>query len=256
IETPEPTVPFAERNWMFSDVLGLGTLSDGTLSGFLGLNTKQEGLSHFSRWFSPLSSNFTFSSKIGMGFSSASATPLSNMIGFSTKSTRMEGKTSSFGIPVKAKRETPLSTFLNIPTLSKRRYFLTEDVNAPKPEPQPYVPYSQQTAPFSHMLGLKVLSNGTFSGAFGMGTKSSGLTHLSRFFSPLASDFKFSKMIGMGFATSSTTPLSSMVGLSTKSERMEGKYSSFGMSTSTAGGTPFSNMLGLPTLTKKKFFLS
>ena len=253
---PAAFVPFEERDWLFSDVLGLGTLSQGTFSESLGLATKQEGLSHFSRWISPLASNWTFSSKLGMGFSTSGATPLSSMLGLSTKSTRLEGKSSSFGFSTKTSGATPLSSIFGMPTLTKKRFFLTEDENAPKPEPQPYVPYSEQVAPFSQMLGLKVLANGTFSGAFGIGTKSGGLSLISRIFSPLASDFMFSSKIGLGFATSGATPLSSMIGFSTKSSRMEGSDSSFGMSTSTTGGTPFSSMLGLPLLSKKQFFLS
>lgn len=253
---PDAFVPFEERDWLFSDVLGLGTLSEGTFSESLGFATKQDGMSHFSRFMSPLASNFTFSSKFGMGFSTSEATPLSSLLGFSTKSTRLEGKSSSFGISVKTAAATPLSSMFGMPTLTKKRLFLTEDENASKAAPQPYVPYSEQVAPFSQMLGLKVLANGTFSGAFGIGTRAARLSLVSRVLSPLASDFLFSSKLGLGFATSGATPLSSLIGFSTKSGRMDGKGSSFGMSTSTTGGTPFSSTLGLPLLSKKQFYLS
>lgn len=123
------------------------------------------------------------------------------------------------------------------------------------PAPKPFVPISQQATPFSDWLGLPVLANGTMSEALGFKTKQDGLSHLSQWFKPLASDFTFSGMVGWKIKSSSETPLSSKLGLPLKSDRLEGKTSSFGMPLQAKSDTPFSAMLGLPLLTKRKHFL-
>ncbi|GAB5413836.1 MAG: hypothetical protein Cons2KO_14390 [Congregibacter sp.] len=116
----EPFRPISEQAAPLSDALGLPVLSDGVI--FSVFESKQDGLSHFSRWFPPLAPSFTFSKVIGMGFQSKRATPLSSMLGFSTKSRRLEGKSSSFGFPLKSSKST---TFLGMFPLTKRKHFLT-----------------------------------------------------------------------------------------------------------------------------------
>lgn len=122
------------------------------------------------------------------------------------------------------------------------------------PPSKPFVPLSEQPAPFSALLGLPVLtkSDTPFSDLLGFGFKEEGLSHLSRWFPPLASDFTFSSRIGMGFKPSKDTFFSA----STRSDRLEGKDSSFGIGFKADRDTPFSSMLGLPLLTRRKHFLT
>jgi hypothetical protein len=122
------------------------------------------------------------------------------------------------------------------------------------PPSKPFVPLSEQAAPFSALLGLPVLSKSEtpFSDLLGFGFKEEGPSHLSRWFPPLAPDFTFSSKIGMGFKASKDTFFS----MSTRSDRLEGKDSSFGMGFKASTETPFSSMLGLPLLTKRKHFLT
>ncbi|WOJ92764.1 hypothetical protein R0135_13345 [Congregibacter variabilis] len=124
------------------------------------------------------------------------------------------------------------------------------------PAPEPFVPLSEQATPLSNMLGLPVLVNGTMSEAFGFDTQQDGLSHFSQWFKPLAPDFTFSSLVGWKIKSSNDTPLSSMLGLPVKSERLEGKASSFGISLKSKSGTPFSSMLGLPLLSKREHYLS
>ncbi|MDP5054428.1 MAG: hypothetical protein NWP69_11615 [Congregibacter sp.] len=126
---PKPFVPISQQATPFSDWLGLPVLANGTMSEALGFSTRQEGLSHFSRWFKPLSSDFTFSSMVGWKIKSSSATPLSSMMGLPLKSDRLEGKSSSFGTSLKAKRDTPFSSMLGLPLLTKRNHFLTSSAS-------------------------------------------------------------------------------------------------------------------------------
>ncbi|EED30395.1 conserved hypothetical protein, partial [gamma proteobacterium NOR5-3] len=139
------------------------------------------------------------------------------------------------------------------PFIASRMVEVTLDAYNPLPDshvppPEPFVPLSEQATPLSNMLGLPVLVNGTMSEAFGFDTKQDGLSHFSQWFKPLASDFTFSGLVGWKIKSGSDTPLSSMLGLPVKSDRLEGKSSSFGMSLSSKSGTPFSSMLGLPLL--------
>lgn len=116
---PEPFKPISEQAAPLSYTLGLPVLSDGLI--FSIFETKQDGLSHLSRWFPPLAPNFTFSKMLGMGFQSKGGTPLSSMLGLSTKSNRLSGKSSSFGIPLKSNKST---TFLGMFPLTKKQRFL------------------------------------------------------------------------------------------------------------------------------------
>lgn len=123
---PKPFVPFSAQPTPLSSLLGLPVLTEGTpLSTGLGFGFKQEGLSHLSQMFPPLKSGWTFSEKVGWKIKSSSDTPLSSMLGLSTKSDRLEGKESTFGMSLLAKRDTPLSTMLGLRTKSKRDHFLT-----------------------------------------------------------------------------------------------------------------------------------
>ena len=147
------------------------------------------------------------------------------------------------------------------PFIASRMVEVTLDEYQPLPDshvppPKPFVPISQQATPLSDMLGLPVLVNGTMSEAFGFGTKQDGLSHFSQWFKPLASDFTFSSLVGWKIKSSNDTPLSSMLGFPVKSERLEGKASSFGMSLKSKSGTPLSSMLGLPLLSKRDHYLS
>ncbi len=123
---PEPFVPWTEKPAAFSTLLGLPTLtrSDTPFSDFWGLKTSQEGVSHFSRWFKPLSAGFTFSSMVGMPIKTQGDTPLSSMVGMGTSSRRNEGKTGSFGMSFKTKGGTPFSSMFGLPLLTKRKHFL------------------------------------------------------------------------------------------------------------------------------------
>jgi len=121
----ETFVPLSERATPFSHLLGLPTLtkSETPFSDALGFGFKEEGLSQLSRWFPPLASDFTFSSKLGMGFRASKDTFFSA----STRSDRLEGKSSSFGIGFKAGTDTPFSSLLGLPLLTKRKHFLTAE---------------------------------------------------------------------------------------------------------------------------------
>jgi len=124
---PEPFVPWWEEATPLSNLLGLPVLmnSDTPFSNFWGLNTKQDGLSHFSRWLKPLAPGFTLSGLLGLGFATASATPLSSMLGLPTTSKRLTGKNSSFGVPLVTKRGGTFSSVFGLPLLTKRKFFLT-----------------------------------------------------------------------------------------------------------------------------------
>lgn len=138
-------------------------------------------------------------------------------------------------------------------------------VDAHNPLPQnhepprtPYVAWTERPAAFSETIGLPALmkSETPFSSFWGMSTKKEGLTILSRIFKPLTDGFMFSNMIGMGFQTAGATPMSSMVGMSGKSSRLEGKTSSFGLPLKTKGDTPLSSLFGMKTKTRRKRILS
>lgn len=118
-------VPIGDQATPFSNWLGWPTLtsSDTPFSDYLGFGFKEEGLSHLSRRTSPLASDFTFSSKIGMGFKAKKDT----VFGASTRSNRLEGKSSSFGLGFKASRDLPFSSMLGLPILSKKKHFLTSE---------------------------------------------------------------------------------------------------------------------------------
>lgn len=122
----EPFVPFWELETPLSTLLRLPmrTKSDTPLSDFCGFKSRQEGTSHFSRWFAPLAPGFTFSSKLGMRLLSSNATPLSSKTGMTTSSRRLQGETASFGLPFKTKSETPLSSLFGLPLLTRRNHFL------------------------------------------------------------------------------------------------------------------------------------
>lgn len=145
------------------------------------------------------------------------------------------------------------------PFMESRRAEAIIDSHDPLPDThlppsKPFVPFSEQPAPFSALFGLPVLteSETPFSDLLGFGFKEEGLSHLSRWFAPLAPDFTFSSKIGMGFKASKDT----FFAMSTRSDRLEGKDSSFGMGFKASTDTPFSSMLGLPLLAKRKHFLT
>ncbi|MEM9317220.1 MAG: hypothetical protein AAGA95_21645, partial [Pseudomonadota bacterium] len=96
-----------------------------------------------------------------------------------------------------------------------------------EPPAKEYVPWSEQDTPFSNWLGwsTKADSDTPFSNFWGFGFKEEGLSHLSRRWPPLAPDFMFSDKIGMGFTPKKDT----FFNASTKSDRLEGRESSFGM---------------------------
>lgn len=124
VPAPEPFVPLSEQATPLSNMLGLPTLANGTMSEALGFSLKQDGLSHLSRWFKPLASDFTFSAKVGWKIKSSSDTPLSSLLNLPLKSNRLEGKSSSFGLPLQSKSDTPFSSMLGLPLLSKRDHYL------------------------------------------------------------------------------------------------------------------------------------
>ncbi len=123
---------------------------------------------------------------------------------------------------------------------------------------QRYIPWTERPAAFSSSIGMgTLLKTGTpFSDFWGLPTKKEGVTFLSRMMKPKTDGFMFSNMIGMGYKSAGDTPMSSMVGMSGKSNRLEGKTSSFGLPLKTKGGTPLSSMLGMRLLTKRKRILS
>lgn len=122
------------------------------------------------------------------------------------------------------------------------------------PPRKPFVPVSEQATPFSDMMGWPTLSKSDtpFSSAFGFGFKQDGLSHFSRWFRPLAHDYTLSGTLGWKTTASKDTFFKA----STKSDRLEGKNSSFGMGFKTKYDLPFSTMLGLPVLSNKKFYLT
>jgi hypothetical protein len=132
------------------------------------------------------------------------------------------------------------------------------DANDPLPDShlppkKPFVPFSEQATPFSNLLGMPLLtdSDTPFSDLLGFGFKEESLSHLSRWFKPLAPGFTFSSLLGWSTKASRDTFFPG----STRSTRLDGKTSSFGMNLRTRNDTPFSSLLGLPLLTKRKHFL-
>ncbi|MEM0955370.1 MAG: hypothetical protein AAGI24_14615 [Pseudomonadota bacterium] len=126
--TRGPFVAWYEKPAAFSTALRIPALtkSDTPLSNLFGLKGKQEGLSHFSRWWSPLT-DWSFSEMIGMKFQAASDTPLSSKVGMSTSSDRVKGKSSTFGMPLLTKRDTPLSSLFGMGTKTKRKRILSSN---------------------------------------------------------------------------------------------------------------------------------
>lgn len=125
VPPPKPFIPLSEQATPLSNMLGLPVLVNGTMSEALGFDTRQDGLSHFSQWFKPLASDFTFSSLVGWKLKSSSDTPLSSRLGLPVKSDRLENTASSFGFPLHSKSSTPLSSMLGLPLLSKRDHYLS-----------------------------------------------------------------------------------------------------------------------------------
>lgn len=123
-----------------------------------------------------------------------------------------------------------------------------------RPPSPPFVPISEQATPFSNLFGWPALTRSAtpFSDLLGLGFKQEGPSSLSRMFSPLAPDFTFSEKLGLKLRSSKDT----IFPMATKSERLEGKSSSFGMGLRASRDTPFSSMLGLPLLSKRKHFLT
>lgn len=123
-----------------------------------------------------------------------------------------------------------------------------------EPARKPFVPLSEQATPLSDFLGMPVLSRQApiFSEALGLDTTSLGLTHLSRWFPPLADGWTFSGKIGMGSKAKSGTPLSSMLNLPLKSDRLAGKAASFGFGLKTKSDT----ILPFRTKAKRDRFLT
>lgn len=124
-----------------------------------------------------------------------------------------------------------------------------------RPPAEPFVPISEQATPFSHWLGLPLLSQSDtpLSDFCGFGFKEEGLSHLSRKVAPLASNFTlFSGKLGIGNKASRDT----IFPMSTKSDRLEGQNASFGVDLKSASATPFSSRFGFPLLSKRKRFLT
>ena len=118
---------------------------------------------------------------------------------------------------------------------------------------KPFVPLSEQATPLSDLLGMPALSRQApiFSEALGLDFKSDGLTRLSRWFPPLADGWTFSGTIGMSTKSKNDTPLSSMLNLPLKSDRLAGKASSFGLSLKAKSDT----MLPFRTKSKRDRYL-
>lgn len=196
---------------------------------------------------------------MGEGTEAAPAPAATDMVGKAVRIGSMLGKHSDFYM----ERLTEGRTLVAVtpPFIASRMVEVTLDEYKPladshEPAPKPFVPISEQATPFSDMLGLPVLANGTMSEALGFSTQQDGLSHFSQWFKPLASDFTFSGLVGWKIKSGSDTPLSSMIGMPAKSDRLEGKSSSFGMSLQAKRGTPLSTILGLPTLSKRDHYLS
>ena len=137
---------------------------------------------------------------------------------------------------------------LNI--LDKYSPIAVEEPEADEPVPTPAL-ISDRPAPFSSAIGLKVLtdSSWTLSEFIGIGF-SAKRSFLSNWFSELtSSDFKFSNMFGMSMLSSNPAPFSSMFGLPTKSGKSgDGWTRSMGFKMLTDNPAPFSSFVGIPLL--------
>lgn len=123
-----------------------------------------------------------------------------------------------------------------------------------EPPKKEFVPWTEQDTPFSNWLGwpTKSKSDTPFSDFMGFGFKQEGFSHFSRNRPLLAPNYLFSDKIGMGFKAKKDTFFEA----STKSDRLEGKDSSFGMGFKSELNTPLSSLMGMPLLTKRKHFLT
>jgi len=115
----------------FSELLGIPTLTNVKPSAEL------------------LSSNWSFSSKLGLGLLSKNPTPLSSMLGLPVVSKAKKNWKLSFGLPLLSSSAAPLSSMFGLPTLSKTQKDWRTSFGVPLLVNDP--------APLSNLFGLKTI---------------------------------------------------------------------------------------------------
>ncbi len=120
------------------------------------------------------------------------------------------------------------------------------------PRPQPYRFISQDPTPLSSAFGLGVLADSSWSlsEAFGLKLQSRGLSFMSRWFGELGRhDYTLSDKFGLRFLSRNPAPLSSMLGMSTKSGKSGETWTrSMGFRMLSDNAAPVSGFLGIPLL--------
>lgn len=123
-----------------------GFRSPSPLSEVLGIPV----LSKFESSTGLLNSDWSFSSKFGMGLLSRNPAPLSSMIGWRPLSGRKKNWTRSWGFPLLSRNPAPLSSLFGMATVTKSKGAWTSSFGMPL--------LSRNPAPFSSLFGMKVLS--------------------------------------------------------------------------------------------------
>lgn len=129
-----------------SDVLSRYTRDDpAPLSEALGIPV----LSNYEPSTGLLSSNWSLSSKFGLGLLSNKATPLSSMFGLPVLSKPKRDWRRSFGLPLLSNNPAPFSSLFGMPTLSKEPKDWNSSFGLPL--------LSDNPAPLSRLFGLKTI---------------------------------------------------------------------------------------------------
>lgn len=132
---------------VYTDVIkGYISSDPSPLSDMLKIST----LASFVPSAGLLDSNWSFSSKFGMGLLSQKAAPLSSMFGMATLTKPKRNWTSSFGIPMLSNNAAPLSSMFGMATLTKPKKEWKSSFGFPL--------LSDNPAPLSTLLGLSVLT--------------------------------------------------------------------------------------------------
>ncbi len=118
-----------------------------------------------------------------------------------------------------------------------------------KVEPEPFRFVSEQSAPLSSFFGLSVLTSSSFSlsAAFGLKSLSRGHSFLARWFGEIGRhDYTLSGAFGMRLLSSDPAPLSSKLGMPTKSGKSGDRWTrSMGFRMLSDNAAPVSGFFGI-----------
>lgn len=224
---PEPEVPWIDDAMPFSAALRFGAIWSNQpepLSRVIGTPTLSRGRTFEDKYPELTSPDWTFSSKIGFELLSRKPSPASVLFNLKSLVEQPTGPawTHSFGLPLLSDEPTPLSKKFNMHLQT-----------GPLPPQHP--------APFSDRMGLPILSRkqGVFSAMF------------ADLKGPNASNWTFSKQIGLDLLSSRPAPDSSM-GLKTLSGKDGSSWKpTFNFPLLSQEPTPLSSKIGFKVLQKE-----